>query len=405
MKADNTKIRIPLLVPLGLAILVLLVVSVAAIYWQQWKYSNSSIQVRLEEVRRQLDVQIKEDSRLLNTITDVVQNDKNIRTAWLEKDRSALLAHSDLILKDIRNKYGITHFYFHEPNEVCFLRVHDPTNYGDRIHRFTIDEAVRKKEPVYGITLATFGTFSLRYAQPWYIDDKLVGFVELGRKIEDIASQLKEVLEVELFFVVKKPCLYREDWEHGLKTAGRQGNWELMQNLVITDSTLEKVPQEFPAIVETAYTAQKTTFDIPADNQMYSAGFVPLPDAAGNEIGKIVVMKDVTANRATLRNMLIILITASVLIGGTLLIIFYWYIRRIENVITSACETKMEKHGQTKANLSGRKIKSAQAYSRKTASFQSYPLPCQNSNNDCCLVEFRYYIFLCLNRKKPVASS
>ncbi len=350
MKADDTKIRIPLLVPLGLAILVLLVVSATAIYWQQQKHTNNSIRVRLEEVRRQLGVHIEENSRILNTITDFVQNDKNIEAAWLPKDRDALLAATNPILKDIRNKYGITHVYFHEPNAVCFLRVHDPMNYGDRINRFIVDEAVRKKEPVYGITLATFGTFSLRYAQPWYIDDKLVGFVELGKKIEDIASQLKEVLDVELFFVVKKTCLYREDWERGMKAAGRKGDWELMQNLVITDSTLEKVPQKFPAIVENAYTVQKVTFDIPAENQMYSAGFVPLLDASGREVGNIVVMKNVTESYAALRYLLVILITASILIGGTLLAIFYWYIRRIENIITSACETRVEQHTETVAN-------------------------------------------------------
>jgi len=350
MKAEDTKIRIPLLVPLGLAILMLLVVSVAAIYWQQQKYTSNSLRVRLDEVRRLLDMRIKEDSRILNTITDFVQNDKNIRDAWLEKDRDALLANTNPILKDIRDKYGITHIYFHDPNKVCFLRVHDPNNYDDRIHRFTVDEVVRKKEPVYSIALGTYGVFSLRYAQPWYIDDKLVGFVELGRKIEDIASQLKETLEVELFFVIKKTCLYREDWEHGLKVAGRKGNWELMQNLVITDSTLEKVPQQFPTIVENAYTAHETTFDIPAENRIYRAGFVPLLDAEGCEVGNIVVMKNVTESYAALHHSLVILMAASVLIGGSVFVCFYWYIRRIENVITSACETKIEKHAQSQAN-------------------------------------------------------
>ena len=142
-----------------------------------------------------------------------MQNDKNIQAAWLAKDRDALLAYADPVLKDIRNKYGVTHFYFHEPNDGLFPAGPRPQNYGDRINRFTLDEAVRKQEPVYGISLGTYGTFSLRYAQPWYIDNKLVGFVELARKIEDIASQMKEALDVELFFVIKKTCLYREDWE------------------------------------------------------------------------------------------------------------------------------------------------------------------------------------------------
>jgi hypothetical protein len=349
MKEDDTKIRIPLLVPLGLAILMLLVVSAAAIYWQQQKYTSNSIRVRLDEVRRLLDMHIKENSLILNTITDFVQNDKDIRSAWLEKDRNALLAHANPILKDIRDKYGVTHIYFHEPDKVCFLRVHDPNNYNDRIHRFTVDEVVRTKEPVYGIALGTYGVFGLRYAQPWYIDGKLVGFVELGKKIEDIASQLKETLEVELFFVIKKTCLYREDWEQGLKAAGRKGKWELMQNLVITDSTLEKVPQQFPTIVENAYTSKKTLFDIPAENQIYRAGFVPLLDAAGHEVGNIVVMRNVTESYAALHHLLVILMAASVLIGGAVLACFYWYLRRIENIITSACETKIEKNIQMQA--------------------------------------------------------
>lgn len=332
MKAENEKIKASLFVPPGLAILTLLVVSAAAIYLLQQQYINKDMQDHLDEVQRLLNVQIQEDSRILNTITDFVQNDKNIRAAWLAKDRDALLTHSSPILADIRSKYEVTHLYFHDPNKVCFLRVHDPKNYNDRIHRFTVDEAFRKNGTVYSITLATFGTFSIRYAQPWYIDDKLVGFVELGRKIEHITSQLKESLGVELFFVVKKTCLYREDWEHGLKVSGRKGDWELMQNLVITDGTLQEAPAKFPVCVENAYLSHKQTFfDIPAENKTYRVGLVPLPDAAGNEVGKIVVMKDVTASYAALHKLLVTLIIAVVLIGGTLLIAFRWYIRKMEN--------------------------------------------------------------------------
>ncbi|MFH1615362.1 MAG: ATP-binding protein [Planctomycetota bacterium] len=344
MKTNNEKIKIRILIPVALAIIILLAVSILSMGWLQRRNITEEVKNCRDGVQILFEEQLKEDSRLLNGLIDFLKEDKRLQDAWLKKNRDLLLSYARPLFENMRSQYRVTHFYFHGLDKVCFLRVHEPSRYGDHINRFTMGGAVREGKPVYGIELGPLGTFTLRVVYPWWIDDKLVGYIELGEEIEHITQDIKKSLDVELFVAINKSYLSRPGWEEGMKMLGRNENWDLLPNFVIVDHTFKEISAKIAQNVAPDHTKHKDLLpEIQINNRNYRTGFVPCLDAGGHDVGDIIVMKDITERQASLRILSAILAAICMAIGTIIFILLYFYINRIEHrLITAHAKLKTE---------------------------------------------------------------
>ncbi len=337
MKTDEEKIRKRILVPLGLALLALLGASVFSVYWLQYQHIRKDVLARLDRVQQLFRMELEEEATFMKAQIDFLKEDKNLQNAYLAKDRAILLRHAMLLFKNIRSKYRVTHFYFIRSDRICFLRVHNPLRHGDYIDRFTMDGAARKETTVHGIELGSYGTFTLRVVCPWKINDALAGYIELGMEIEHITLELKKVLGVELFFSIDKSYLDRSGWEEGLKMMGRTGDWNQFPNSVIINRTMQDIPEKLDERIKLYEAEHKShLFKVATGSRVYRGGFIPLLDAGGREVGNIAVINDVTEAEASLRTLLVAMITLTVSVGGVLFGMFYGYISRIERGLVKA---------------------------------------------------------------------
>lgn len=205
------------MVPLLLALLVMLAAATFSLYRVQKNTIEFGGKSKLEAVQELFQEELKENARLLNGLLDFIKKDEVLQNAWLVRDRQALLDHAASTFEEIRTRYDVTHFYFIDPERVCFLRMHKPDRYGDTIDRFTLDQAVREGKPVYGIELGPFGTLTLRTVHPWRVGGKLAGYLELGGEIEHITAELSKILNAEVVMTIDKKYLNRTSGEGGLK--------------------------------------------------------------------------------------------------------------------------------------------------------------------------------------------
>ena len=77
-------------------------------------------------------------------------------------------------------------------------------------------------------------------------------------------------------------------------------------------------------------------------------------DASGREVGDIIVLKDVTESLAYLRTLSVTMLVICVIVGATILVSFYLYIRHIENKLTSArrdLESEIKKRKEIEIEL------------------------------------------------------
>ncbi len=330
-----------ILIPLSLTLLILLLISIFSIYYLQQLYIDKKTAMHLEDVEQLFNMKLDEDAKVLESQINILQLNKNIQTAYQAKDRNKLLQQALPFFNVILAKYQITHFYFIELNKACFLRVHNSPRYGDIIPRFTLAEAIRKDTSVYGIELGKFGTFTLRFVYPWRINGELVGYIEFGKEIEHITVALKQILNVELFFTVKKPFLNRTDWEEGLRMIGHNGDWNQFFKVVVIDKTMPIIPPAMHDFIENTLSDAKhkhltVLLDLIIGGKSYRGGILPIFDASKQELGKVVVLNDVSEQETTMQVLLIILIIISILIGGGLLVFFYLFIGQLEAELNKA---------------------------------------------------------------------
>src|SRR4030042_494407 len=134
-KIEHSKIKIPVLIPFTIVLLLLLGTFITAIYWLRQRSMDSEVLRRIEGVDSLFQTYTEEDSRLLNGLLDFLEKDENLQNAFLRGNRDILLQYAAPIFQNLRAKYDVTHFYFHNTDKSCFLRVHNPLRFGDHIKR------------------------------------------------------------------------------------------------------------------------------------------------------------------------------------------------------------------------------------------------------------------------------
>jgi len=314
----STKIfTLQILIPLTVGLVFLFAVTVSGLYSLQQKRIEEETGSTLVSVGKTFADKIDRKAVLLNGLIDFIKKDEGLTEAWLARDRNRLLKIVRPTFDSIKSKYRVTHFYFIDLNRASFLRAHNQQRFGDYVDRFTMESAASKGEPAHGIELGPFGTFTLRTVQPWLIDGKPAGDIELGMEIEHITPELSSILDSEIIFLIKNKHLDRISWEEGLKMMNKKGNRDQFFDFVVIDNTMDAVPREIRTHLEEHGAGVEDSFEQftitgKVKGETYNGGFAPLFDASCEDMGEIAVLKNIIKENTRLST----LIAALFGIGG-----------------------------------------------------------------------------------------
>ena len=314
------------------AMTLVLVGGAGVMLWQQQRQRlNDAIARRTREVTVDLKMALELQADGLATALRPIAADANVQACLRDRNRDRLLADWLPVFEWLKKKGLVSHFYFIDANRECLVRLHEPSRHGDRIARVTQMEAERTGELASGIELGTLGTFTLRVVQPVYSDGTLVGYVEFGNEIEDILRRLRELSDGELAVAIRKEYLIRESWEAGMRQLGREADWDRLLHSVIVFSSQSTLPDEFAEWFDSA----DGVAGVPAgakqecswDDKFWCVSAIPLMDVSGSAVGNVLVICDMTAERADFARKM----TVSVTGGGLLLfalLSFVWFLLR-----------------------------------------------------------------------------
>lgn len=179
-----------LLPPLAVMVAAL-VLGAAALLWQQFQMRlDDKTSAAQAEISNALETALDHQASMLAAALEPIAADPRVHQALRERNMDRLLADWRPIFETLRRESNLTHFYFFDKNRICLLRVHRPGKRGDMIDRFTALEAERTGTTAAGIELGRLGTFTLRVVRPVFVKEELIGYVELGKEIEDILQTL-----------------------------------------------------------------------------------------------------------------------------------------------------------------------------------------------------------------------
>ena len=331
----KTSLRNRILVPLTLGLFFLLVVFLVSLFWIERKNIDQRVERQFKSTEHFFYSQQENDAHLLSGMLETIMNDRAIQAALKAGDRKALLSYTAPLFKRISFQHPVTHLYFSDDQRINLLRVHQPDRYGDRIDRFTTLEAKKTGKIAYGLELGPMGTLTLRVVAPMIVNDKRIGFVELGEEIDHITAKLKKTIGVELMVYLHKKFLDRPGWEAGMKMMGRVYDWDRFQDVVLAEKTLKVYPEALTKFFsEGSHTPETTEVEIVSQNRRYRCRFLDIKDAKGLEVGDMVVMVDVTAQVTNLYYTMGVIAIFSVFLGGVLFFLFHLFLGRVENQLT-----------------------------------------------------------------------
>lgn len=283
-----------------LVILVCLIIGTLSLVFLLNKSYNRNIALIAKESVKMSEETLnnleKNDTKMLSSTLEALLGNEEIKKAFLKKDRDKLSQLTLPLFKNLKERYGITHWYFinSEPDQTCFLRVHKPEESGDVIKRATYLKSVETKGFGSGKELGKTA-FALRVVHPYYDGEKLIGYMELGEEIEHFFEIMKKQTGNEFGLIIDKKNLDEKAWESARNSQGLKNNWDHLKDVVTVGATtkdehLISIQGDIQDVPE----GGKVLEEIKKGDSVFIRGVFPVYDAANRKVGGVFVLKDIT---------------------------------------------------------------------------------------------------------------
>ncbi|MEI7436291.1 MAG: ATP-binding protein [bacterium] len=326
-----------LLPPLTVMVIAMMAAAGALLYRQHQQQVVRAIACDIAEVEGNLSLALKQQSTFLTAVLQPVAADAIVQKALRANDADRLLTSERSVFSALHRENNITHFYFLNTNRICILRLHHPELRGDLINRFTTIEAARTGKTAAGVELGLSGNFTLRVVQPVFEDGSLAGYVELGKEIDAVLKELRPRTDIQLSVIIRKQYLNRQAYEDGLRLDGRQSDWDRLPNSVVSYASQGRLPDAFAPladhVAESAHAHCGTERNIVFAGEEWWVSCIPLQDASGKEVAKLLIMRDITAINASFVRLMIMSVTVSAIMLTLLLGFIYALLSRTDSGI------------------------------------------------------------------------
>ena len=323
-----------LLPPLTL-ILVVLMVTVGTFLWEQQRQQLASeCAADISEIAGNLSVGLKRDVMALTTTAQSIIASESAHNALSTGNVADLRAASQPVFELQREAQHLTHCYFFDAKGECLLRLNGQEARDEPSHRVTPAERERSGKAASGIELGPQGMLILRVVQPIYLATKRIGYVELGKEIEETLNMLHTRAGHQVAVTLRKASLKREAWEASMRRLGREADWDRLPRSVVIYASQGHLPYGFAQMLdENADGTRKPDQpyrELVADGKDWRVSVTAMRDAAGVEIGDLLIMRDITLDKAAFARLLVLCGTGSAVVLALLMGFIYVLLRRTD---------------------------------------------------------------------------
>lgn len=327
------RVRAAFMWPFAMVLASILTAFAVASYLLEVRVRDQALAERVAAVRASLQQKIAKDADLMQASLYTLMANNAVRQSLLQQDRAALLREVGGLFETLRDQHRVTHLYFNNADMVNVVRIHSPQHHGDTIERLSATLARTTRAPVHGLELGPLGTLTLRLVMPWLAnaraDAPVIGYLEMGEEIGYVVDEIKDSLAVDALVLVDKRFIVHRQWQYGQELLKRQGQWEQFDNRVLVAQTTAQFPPELSASVLERLRAGHTEV-VDASGRVLHLAMMALSDVAGQRIGDLVVMRDITALQQTFVQSMVSVIGLSLAAGLGVLALFYVALGRVE---------------------------------------------------------------------------
>ncbi|MBF0159689.1 MAG: diguanylate cyclase [Magnetococcales bacterium] len=350
-KGKMSIIKSTVLLPFVSLLTILVCGGSVGVYWQQDSHNQQQWHNVANDIQDTMKLVQQADAVLMSAAASAIQRVEAVRNAYLQRDRSALYRLVQELFQELNVSSRITHFYFHQPDRINFMRVHQPDRHGDLISRHTLRMAQQSGQAVTGLEMGPLGTLALRCVVPWYHERQLIGFVEIGKEIDQELSVIAAIHQVDLHLLVDKKQLNRSDWQVGQQMLGKQTDWDAFDHHVLIHTTATDAPHpRLLPFLSAASTGLQRLHDRSIDYSHFNIISRPLANVVGQEIATLVAVQDVTSQVRQSRRAVALVLVLGLVSAAGLTLLGWRLLERLERKLNEAEEresAERQRHEQT----------------------------------------------------------
>ncbi|MBI9073264.1 MAG: HAMP domain-containing protein [Melioribacteraceae bacterium] len=215
---------------------------------------------------------------------EVLLHDEKLLTLFEERKRDELSNYLlSLFTNTLKPKYKIAQVHFHTEDNHSFLRLHQPSKFGDNLSAFrkTVVRANTEKKIIQGIEVGKYGT-GLRNVAPVFNNGNHIGSLEFSGSIYGLLDGISTALKMDYSIGINKETL---------KNAGGKIGREDVEKAdkvyyYFSDDRFKSLLNEIDI--------STITKDIVFEDKNYSVASIPIMDYSGQKVGCITLYKDIT---------------------------------------------------------------------------------------------------------------
>lgn len=325
-------LRMRILLPLAAALLLLVSLVALLMFQARSEYMQQQANDTGKAMKALLVELMGQEVATMQSVQDILMADPRIHRAMVARDPRALLALTSGLLLELKQRHAITHLYFITPDRKVLLRTHEPDHAGDRIDRYVMLEAERSGHTAWGNEQGTNGAFTLRASTPWFVDGKLVGYIELGAELEDLFSQITSTVDGQVLLLLNKRFLDEATYREYQQRRRIQENWDEFRDVIVLSRSTTEIPAGVRAYLAGPRGAEGTQQPLRSTDGGVTTQVVEqeLVNSRGQKVGSLLVMTDVSGLARTWALAVAGVILMFALIGGALTWFFYRLLSRVQ---------------------------------------------------------------------------
>ncbi|NTW62696.1 MAG: response regulator [Chlorobiaceae bacterium] len=343
------------LLPALLSVLFFLFLGFGVLLW--WLQDR-----RIEEVVHQTEKEVLTvfrnalmvQSEGLEIALNTICTDNTVADGLKRRNSGVLYSKYDLLFRHLQHNHGVSFFCFVDSSRTCLLRLHKPEKSGDLVNRFTLLEAERTGVVSSGLELDPKGLLTLRVVMPVFQNGRIVGFIDVAKEIEAVINRVHYQEGIGIALIVDKKFLDRGEWEKAMHGLGRRTEWDRFRDEVQVYNTFGYFPEAFDHSLASSdampfYQSRAVKWQ----GKSWRLNSLPLEDASGRIIGRMLVIQDVSFYQAAIFRMITLAGIALFIILALLFGFLFVVLKRIDRGVISREQELIDSREQYRLAVNG----------------------------------------------------
>ncbi|MBK7104863.1 MAG: HAMP domain-containing protein [Ignavibacteriae bacterium] len=257
---------------------------------------DKNIETNFKVFEKMFNDQVESKTKDVSIAMELIVSDNSILSKFANGDREGITNMLiDVYESKLKKTYDIDQLQFHTPPATSFLRLHQPNQFGDDLSSFreTVVLANKERKIVSGIEIGRGGP-GLRIVYPANYDSQHLGTIEFGLGLGNILTSINHALNVEYAIGIKKDVFEKA------KRFKAEAN-DIINNDVIFYEYSNEFAKDLVGNEELNNEIKKISNN---ENEYASYAF-PILDYKKDEVGYIVLYKDITAQISEMKSSLL----------------------------------------------------------------------------------------------------